>query len=87
MNEVTKAEFREAFFRYGRGRDGWTQAYWERFYEADRTPPMRFRVEAPTSPERTRMMIVDDYAVREHRLFFMAEEAEERFFSPMGGEP
>jgi hypothetical protein len=31
------------------------------------------------------MMIVDDFALREHRLFFMHEQAEERFFQPLGG--
>lgn len=87
MREVTKAEFREAFFGYGRERDGWTRAYWDRFYELDRAPPMRYVVEAPPSPEHTRMMIVDDYGAREHRLFFMTEEAEERFFSAPVDDP
>lgn len=84
MPQVTKEEFRAAFFEHGRGADGWTQAYWDRFYENDRTPAMKYRVELPQKPEQTRMMIVDDFAVREHRLFFMSEEAEERLFQPLG---
>lgn len=85
MREVDKSEFRATYFRYARDTDGWTQAYWDRFYEQDRDPPMRYRVEPPASALQARMMIVDDYAAREHRLFFMTEEAEERLFDQDAG--
>lgn len=82
MREVTKAEFHAVYFGHGRAQDGWTQAYWDQFYEQDREPPMRYCVELPQRPGDVRMMIVDDYAAREHRLFFVSEDAEERLFSP-----
>ena len=85
MRQVTKAEFRKVFFEHGRGADGWTQACWDRVYETDRVPAMSYRVELPQEPGQTRMMIVDDFALREHRLFFVHEQAEERFFQPLGG--
>lgn len=80
MREVSKDEFREAYFRYGRGVDGWTQDYWIRFYELAPDRGMKYRLEEPASPEQTRMMIVTDHAAGEHRLFLVSEEAEERFF-------
>jgi hypothetical protein len=82
MREVSKEEFREAYFRYGRGRDGWTQDYWIRFHEQVPDRGMKYRIEDPTSADQTRMMIVTDHAAGEYRLFLMAEEAEERFFGP-----
>lgn len=84
MQEVTKAQFQAVYVEYGRGADGWTQDYWDRFYVTDRVPPMRYTVELPQRPDQTRMMIVDDFALREHRLFFISQEAEERFFAPLG---
>lgn len=80
MNEVAKAEFREIYFRYARDCDGWTAAYWSQFFEQDREPPMTYKVELPKSAAEHRMMIVDDYAAREHRLFFLSEESEESLF-------
>lgn len=85
MQEVGKAVFRATYFRYRRDADGWTEAYWQHFYEPEREPPMRYLVQLPQHAVQTRMMIVDDYAAREHRLFFISEQAEERLFSP-GGE-
>jgi hypothetical protein len=80
VQDVSKAQFEAVYFEYGREAGGWTRAYWERFYAAERTPPMKYKVELPQRPDQTRMMIVDDFAVCEHRLFFMSEEAEERLF-------
>lgn len=85
MREVSKDEFREAYFRHARDGDGWTPAYWQQFYEPDREPPMRYKLELPNTPDQTRMVIVDDFALREHRLFFMSERAEDRLFEPLGG--
>lgn len=80
MRAVSKAQFEAAYFEYGRETGGWTRAYWDRFYADDRTPPMTYKLELPQGHDQTRMMIVDDYALREHRLFFISEEAEERLF-------
>jgi len=80
VQDVSKAQFEAIYFEYGREAGGWTRAYWDSFYANDRTPPMKYRVELPQRADQTRMMIVDDFAVREYRLFFMSEEAEERLF-------
>ena len=81
MHEVTKDEFRDAYFRYGRCLDGWTQDYWIEHFEKAPDRGMRFCVELPPRPDQTRMMLVTDHGAREHRLFFMTEEAVENLFS------
>lgn len=80
MKEVTKAEFKAAYFKYGRERDGWGRAYWDKFFEPEPKKPMRYLVEEPPSPAHNRMMIVDDARLGETRLFFFTEEAEETHF-------
>ena len=80
MREVSKSEFKKMYFRFGRAADGWGPDYWEKFFEQEERVPMKYKIEEPESPEHTRMMIVSDYAVHEYRLFFLTEEAEERFF-------
>lgn len=80
MREVSKEEFRQAYFRYGRGEGGWTQDYWIRLFERTPEREMKYRLEDPTSPDQTRMMVVTDAAAGEHRLFLMTEEAEDGFF-------
>jgi hypothetical protein len=83
MREVSKEAFREAYFRYGRGLDGWTQDYWIRVHEqGDADRGMRYCIEDPVSPEQTRMMIVTDHGAREHRLFLVSPDAEDRLFGP-----
>jgi hypothetical protein len=83
MREVTKAEFKEMYFRLGGGpASGWTQDYWDHNIEPRATPDMKFVVEDPPTPEHNRMFIVTD--AREHRLFFMTEESEESFFEMPG---
>jgi hypothetical protein len=79
MNEVTKAQFKKAYFKYG-GTDRSSQEYWDEFYEREESIPMKYMLQKPESPEHTRMMIVNDTGAREYRMFFMTEEAEERFF-------
>lgn len=80
MREVSKDEFREAYFRYGRGRHGWTQDYWICLYEQTERGPIRYLVEPPKSEREDRMMIVDDHAAGECRMFFLSEEDEARLF-------
>lgn len=85
MQEVTKQEFRDVYFRLGGGEaSGWGRRYWEKFFEADPVPPMKYLVEAPATPQHTRMMIVSDFGTRQHRLFFLTEEDEERLFDHPG---
>jgi hypothetical protein len=80
MHEVSKEEFKEVYFKLGGGNDtGWDFHYWNRFFEDNEVPGMKYLVQEPRTPEETRMMIVTDYSVKEYRLFFLTEEAEESF--------
>jgi hypothetical protein len=82
MHEVSKSEFRAMFFQYGSEADGWGETYWNRFLAEDKVLPMAYKLEPPTSPLHSRMMIVSDYGSREYRLFFLTEESEASFFGP-----
>jgi len=79
MKEVTKEQFKEIYFRLGGGL-GWTLEYWNKFFEDEERPGMKYLIQEPETPEHTRMMIVTDYGSNEYRLFFMTEESEEAFF-------
>jgi hypothetical protein len=79
MKEVTKEQFKEIYFRLGGGAaTGWSLEYWNKFFEDEKEPEMKYLLEEPETPEHTRMMIVT--AGNEHRLFFWTEESEESFF-------
>ena len=77
-----KEKFKEMYFQLGGGdATGWGLAYWNNFFADDeQNLGMQYLVQAPETPEHTRMMITSDFHTREHRLFFLTEEAEERFF-------
>jgi hypothetical protein len=81
MTECTKQQFKDLYFKYGRGLGGWTQEYWDQLFEVDKIPPMKYRVKIPSSPQHSRMMITTDFAVREFRMFFLTIDEEEGFFS------
>jgi len=87
MGEVTKERFKEVYFRLGGSEDpgkrwccGWTLEYWNKFFEDEKRPGMKYLVEEPRTPEHTRMMIVTDFGRNEYRLFFLTEESEESLF-------
>ena len=81
MKEVSKEEFKRVYFELGGGAaTGWDLDYWNNFFADDERPDMRYSVEEPETPEHTRMMIVTDSSAKEYRLFFLTEEAEDRFF-------
>ena len=81
MKEVTKEEFRRIYFRLGGGAaSGWDLEYWNKFFETEKYPGMKYLAEEPEPPAHTRMMIVTDFGSREYRLFFLTEESEESFF-------
>ncbi len=69
--EVTKQEFKRLFFQYG-----WTESYWQQFFEHEQNA--RYFFTEPTSPDQTRMFISSGH--NEHRIFLLSEEAEEAFF-------
>ena len=87
MKEVTKEQFKEIYFKLGGGETtGWGLEYWNKFFEDEKRPGMKYLSEEPKTPEYTRMMIVTDYGRNEYRLFFLTEESEESFFDfPDGG--
>jgi hypothetical protein len=74
--EVSKAKFREMYFQYATPNSGWTEDYWNKFYEKEEGKSWFFA--SPESPESTRMFIVS--GGDRHRMFFLSEEAEESFF-------
>ena len=81
MREVTKEEFKEAFFTLGgRESSGWSLEYWNKFFEDDMRLGMTYRLQDPETPQHTRMMIVSDFDRSEYRLFFLTEEGEESLF-------
>lgn len=81
MKEVTKGQFKEVYFNLGGGTaTGWDLEYWNRFFEDEKRPGMKYLLEEPETPEHTRMMIVTDYDRNEYRLFFLTGESEESLF-------
>ena len=82
MKEVTKEQFKAAYFRYGGGEaTGWGLDYWRQFFENDHKEDRKYLLQEPETPEHTRMMIVTDGGRNEHRMFFMTEGGEESFFN------
>lgn len=77
---VSKEEFREAYLRFGRLSEGWTEEHWRRTYERPGGGITRYLVQEPASPLAHRMMVVDDVGRGEARMFFLTEAEEEAFF-------
>jgi len=84
MNEVTKVEFKEIYFKYGLADDGWGNEYWDKFYENPKTQNMKYMVKLPANNLKNRMMIVNDYSANEYRLFFVSIDQEEAIFDNPG---
>jgi len=78
MKEVTQAQFKEAYFKYGKAEDGWDVKYWEDVYE--NASDMKYCVQLPENEKEHRMMIVNDYSAKEYRLFFLSVNDEENLF-------
>ncbi len=80
---VTHTHFRELYFKYAQPQSGWTEDYWNQFFEEKECDVFYF--EAPASPLANRMMISSGQNT--HRMFFLTEEAEESFFkNPSDGD-
>ena len=77
--EITKQEFRELYVRYGQSQKytGWTQDYWDDFYEHE--TGKRYFFTEPTAPDQTRMFISSSSGGGTYRIFLLSEEAEESF--------
>lgn len=76
--EITKQEFQKLYVKYGQSQkdSGWTQGYWDEFYEPQ--TGVRYFFTEPTSPDETRMFI--NSGGNTERIFLMTEDAEESFF-------
>lgn len=80
--EVTKAMFKDLYFKYATPDSGWTEDYWNQFYEKRKGEQYYFS--KPETPESTRMFIISGNS--KHRMVFLTEEAEESFFRFPGKE-
>lgn len=80
--EVTKAEFKTLYFKYSLPNSGWTQDYWNKFFENEEGKKYFFQ--APVTANHTSMFITSDKETR--RIVFMTEESEEAFFDFPGKE-
>lgn len=76
--EVSKEEFKVAYFKHATPDSGWTGEYWNLFYEKEEGK--RYFYAAPESSHATRMFIISNESTR--RMIFLTEDAEENFFSP-----
>jgi hypothetical protein len=74
--EVTKEKFKDLYFKHATPQSGWTEDYWNQFYEGEEGK--RFFFSKPETPECIKMFIVSGNAMR--RLIFLTEEGEESFF-------
>lgn len=74
--ELTKETFKKLYFQYATPNSGWTEDYWNQFYENE--TGKRYFLSRPTTPESTRMFIVTEGI--NHRMIFLTEDAEESFF-------
>ena len=79
FKQVSKGLFEEIYFRLGGESSGWTAEYWREVIEPVAGLGWRFMVEEPKSPEHNRMFIVMDTKAKEHRMFFLTEQSEDRF--------
>ncbi|NNF67820.1 MAG: hypothetical protein HKM98_09965 [Gammaproteobacteria bacterium] len=78
--ELSKRQFKKMYMKYRTDGDGWTDDYWDHFFEKRNVK--RFFFTAPETPAHDRMFISQD-AISAH-LFFMSSDSEERLFDHPG---
>jgi hypothetical protein len=78
--ELSKSEFKKVYMNYRAADDGWSDSYWDHFYEQQEAK--RFFFTEPETPGHTRMFISED-AISVH-IFFMSDDSEERLFDYPG---
>jgi hypothetical protein len=78
--EVSKAEFKKAYMQYRGDNDGWTDAYWQHFFENEEGK--RYFLEPPESLRHTRLFITTS-SDRRH-MYFLTLQSEEDFFDYPG---
>ena len=80
--ELTKMEFKKMYMKYRTDGDGWSDEYWEHFYEPQKATKYFFT--EPETPGHTRMFVSGGQG--SVHLFFMTSDAEEGFFDYPGKE-
>jgi hypothetical protein len=75
--QVSKIEFKKLYFDYAQPNSGWTEDYWNQFFETEQDKSYFF--EEPESPAKDRMMIVS--GDNKHRMIFLTENSEDAFFA------
>ncbi len=78
--EVSKAEFKEAYMKYRGENDGWTDHYWQHFFEDEKDK--RYFLELPESSEHNRLFLTTS-SERRH-MYFLTLRQEEGFFDYPG---
>ncbi len=73
--EVTKEQFKALYFKYATPESGWTEDYWNKFYEKKEGEKYFFRKSA--NPEAV-MCIADGQ--KENRIYFLTEDALDAFY-------
>lgn len=74
--EVSKEKFKELYFAHATPNSGWTEEYWNLFFE--KKEGQQFFFSKPASPQHLSMFIITEGS--KHRIVFLTEEAEESFF-------
>jgi len=78
--EISKEEFKQFYFKYGKLNEGWSQEYGDHFFENEKDKKYYFA--EPESSKYNRMFIVTGDRIR--RMVFLTEEGEESFFDYPG---
>lgn len=80
--EVSKAEFKKAYWKYRGDRDGWTDDYWQHFFENEEGK--RYFVSPPETRQHDRLFITTSSDRR--YMYFLTVDAEEALFDYPGKE-
>ena len=73
---VSKAEFKQAYMHYRRDNDGWTDDYWQHFFEEEEGK--RYSLSPPESLQHNRLFISSNSGG--HSMYFLTLQEEEGFF-------
>ena len=78
--EVSKAEFKQAYMQNRGDSSGWTDDYWQHFFEDEEGK--RYSLSPPESPQHNRLFISSDS--NGHHMYFLTLQAEESLFDYPG---
>ena len=80
--ELSKAEFKKMYMHHRTDGDGWTDDYWDHFFE--KKTGKRYFYEKPKTAEHKRMFV--NQSIESVSLYFMTLDSEESFFDYPGKE-